>query len=369
MLENKDYEFENVINIKDLKLKKNDLSGEVRKVNNEIIAYYITDNNYCAYGPKDKLIIAKACSDIDIIIPTLEFELNGKEVTILLKDEGSGITGYCVTNGSSSDNCDWSSIDRTNETTITYEISKAGTYYLFTKDAALNISDSKTFTVGEDLFCNDKIGQSSEYDYEENEQIFNSFCSGNYRVEVWGAQGTKMGTTNGGLGSYAYGTISLSDSDKLSVYVGGSNGYNGGATGYTTGGGATDVRQNGTDLAHRIIVAGGGSGVTLTHYTATGGTKHPQANQYNYTSSGVPSSNNILGIGTKGTSTSHSSDGTDGGHETWATTAGGGGGGYYGGLASYAGTSYINSTLFTDSAITTAVRNGNGHAKITYLGQ
>lgn len=79
------------------------------------------------------------------------------------------------------------------------------------------------------------------------------------------------GYNSGGKGAYAKGTINLTaNTDKLYIYVGGKNGYNGGGTGYspngvgpTNGGGATDIRVNGTGLNNRVIVAGGGGGPSI----------------------------------------------------------------------------------------------------------
>jgi hypothetical protein len=79
----------------------------------------------------------------------------------------------------------------------------------------------------------------------------------------------------GGLGGVAQGDLAVTPGTVLHVFVGGQNGYNGGGpggqTGNTTGGGlpaglaasgggASDVRVNGTLLTDRVIVAGGGGG-------------------------------------------------------------------------------------------------------------
>ena len=107
------------------------------------------------------------------------------------------------------------------------------------------------------------------------------------KLEVWGAQGGGNqvdGNTNGGVGGkggYSVGTLeNLAGVNSLSVYVGGQGqtsnsqsapapgGWNGGGTAFAStdtdpacgGGGATDIRINGTTLYDRIIVAGGGGG-------------------------------------------------------------------------------------------------------------
>jgi hypothetical protein len=70
----------------------------------------------------------------------------------------------------------------------------------------------------------------------------------------------------GGLGSRVRATISVTPRETLAIFVGGSGsngGFNGGAPGSNYGGyggGASDVRQEGDQLANRVIVGGGGGG-------------------------------------------------------------------------------------------------------------
>ena len=107
---------------------------------------------------------------------------------------------------------------------------------------------------------------------------------GKYKLEVWGAQGgyNKATTYLGGKGGYSVGTISLANTTKLYIYVGGegsssytvgqklNGGFNGGGFalahnwGRGSGGGATDIRVGSDSLYSRVIVAGGGGGNTGT---------------------------------------------------------------------------------------------------------
>jgi len=108
-------------------------------------------------------------------------------------------------------------------------------------------------------------------------------CSGEYKVELWGAQGTSYDNTyRGGFGGYTSGKINFKMNKQYYVYVGehksdksietvfngggrgkNANDQNGFQIGYS-GGGATDIRLiNGnweefTSLKSRIIVAGAG---------------------------------------------------------------------------------------------------------------
>ena len=70
----------------------------------------------------------------------------------------------------------------------------------------------------------------------------------------------------GGLGARVSATVTVSAFSTLDVFVGGAGsdgGYNGGGSGggYSgEGGGASDVRQGGTGLSNRVVIAAGGGG-------------------------------------------------------------------------------------------------------------
>ena len=182
-------------------------------------------------------------------------------------------------------------------------------------------------------------------------------------LEVWGAEGGTS-TAAGGKGGYSSGTLPVTSSDVLHIYVGGmgggfssnqnTGGFNGGGgSGYGssgnltgTGGGATDIRVNGNTLYSRVIVAGGGgggggdsgnaaavggagggnSGVNGTHTngnvgsasqsTTCGGSAGTQSS-YGYGSTRSAGTQGAFGVGGIGYPVSSSS--------------GGGGGGWYGG--------------------------------------
>ncbi len=87
--------------------------------------------------------------------------------------------------------------------------------------------------------------------------------------------GAKGGGTNGGNGARITANIAVTPGQTLYIYCGGmgnlgsnSGGWNGGGTGHNSwgnysswgGGGASDIRINGTALLNRVIVAGGGGG-------------------------------------------------------------------------------------------------------------
>lgn len=110
--------------------------------------------------------------------------------------------------------------------------------------------------------------------------------SGNYRFELWGAEGGASANPDngssaigyGGKGGYVKGEYYLTAGSTIYIYVGGKGesstscsagvtaygGFNGGgnSTNYPGGGGggATDVRIGGSALANRVIVAAGAGG-------------------------------------------------------------------------------------------------------------
>lgn len=99
-------------------------------------------------------------------------------------------------------------------------------------------------------------------------------CVTSITVDAYGAQGGNFG----GMGGRVQGVLPVNPGDVLNIYVGGQGGgqitnspggYNGGGNGGTAnvqtyagcgGGGASDIRYNGTALTDRVIVAGGGGG-------------------------------------------------------------------------------------------------------------
>ena len=166
-------------------------------------------------------------------------------------------------------------------------------------------------------------------------------------LQVWGAQGGNYSSTyQGGKGGYAAGTLAVTPGDVLHVYVGGQpssyttnnagyaipGGYNGGGNGRMTswsgtytyaqgGGGATDIRLNGTSLYDRIIVAGGGSGASNSNVGwAGGGTTGAGYSSSYYGTQSAAGSSGSFGQGANSVSVSN-----------YRYCPAGGGGGWYGG--------------------------------------
>ena len=196
-------------------------------------------------------------------------------------------------------------------------------------------------------------------------------ADGNYKIELWGAQGGNAKYTTqyyGGNGAYTAGTISMKKNEVLNIYIGGmgtshsgtstdtvtanGSGYNGGDTGifYSNnsngggGGGATDVRltagswDNFNSLKSRIMVAAGGGGadshVNTPDYSGNGGAAggltgyaaDKKGACYRYGAGGTQTSGG-QSIACSSTYTT----GITGAFGNGGTSHGGGGGGYYGG--------------------------------------
>lgn len=197
------------------------------------------------------------------------------------------------------------------------------------------------------------------YGYSGNGQTFNVDRTGNYKVELWGAQGGFVSNDSDcescGKGSYVSGVINLTKGEKLYVYVGGQSdsvskpGYNGGGVANSdgrrgSGGGATDIRlvngdwNNTQSLASRIIVAAGGgggyydSGVIVVG--GAGGTLVGKSGNVGPGSSSItaPLGGNQTSGGAHGSASFQSGNSGSfgkGGDGAFYLTAGGGG--YYGG--------------------------------------
>jgi len=109
------------------------------------------------------------------------------------------------------------------------------------------------------------------YAYTGTEQVFQVPYTGVYQIELYGAQGGNCGKKEGGKGGQITATMRLNKGEKLYIFVGGQDGYNGGGMGTVNGGGATDIRIDGEKLKDRVLVAGGGGGANKVYVGGEGG--------------------------------------------------------------------------------------------------
>lgn len=235
---------------------------------------------------------------------------------------------------------------------------------------------------------------------------------GSIIIEAWGAQGGNgdqpgNGTSPGGLGGYAKGTLSVSAGDTLFVYVGGKGGdgnrsayqmtgvggWNGGGSAGQSdsdshsgagGGGASDVRLGGTSLNDRRIVAGGGGGAGAADSGGDGGGQGGGTTGGDGLNNGAfdplrsgrggtqtaggaswdpPDGNGTFGVGGTGTP------------NAFVITESGGGGGWYGGgvgsggnssnsAGAGGGSSYLGGV--SGGSTSSGTRTGHGLVRISY---
>jgi len=229
------------------------------------------------------------------------------------------------------------------------------------------------------------------FDYVEEsdkEQEFTAPLDGNYKIEIWGAQGGHIYresnglTYPGGYGAYSTGTIELSAGDKLYINVGGAGtysynsgntrkfnpgGYNGGGNSYTSytsnqyssgsGGGATHIATvsgelknlsaykdtAGDNVSNEIIIVSGGGGGALSYLD----TRNSAYGTIDYLGSGG---------GVSGVSPLHTNYGSGYAGNTMPT----GGTQSTGGTGTYAGTFGSGSTSLTSDPVQATPGGGGG---------
>ena len=206
-------------------------------------------------------------------------------------------------------------------------------------------------------------------------------------LDVYGAQGGfgyAVPAVGAGLGGRVQASLAVTPGEVLNIYVGGQGGaggttiggtagYNGGGTGGGWaggrsgggGGGASDIRQGGSALTNRVVIAAGGGGTGVNYSTGNrggdgGGLVGANGLTGTYLGAGATQSaggapNGALGLG---------------GNAPAGQTGGGGGGGYYGGGASAwegggGGSSYTTPVVVTAVTHTAGARTGNGLIIIT----
>ena len=200
------------------------------------------------------------------------------------------------------------------------------------------------------------------YGYTGSTQTWTAPEDGEYRFELWGAQGG-MYTSGyaGGAGGYASAVLTLKKGQTFNLNVGrmgysypqnhsvgapfggGGQGYGGGGD----GGGATDVRYGST----KLIVAGGGGGSDLNSKGGYGGDEVGGRATGTVNTASSPATGGTQTSGGRGSGASGGL-GIGGGPGNASYDGGGGGGGYYGGASGYGGqsaggggSSYINKTF------------------------
>ncbi len=300
-------------------------------ITNEVKNYLINNNLLDTYKGKVTASFTKYTIIDDITDSSFEMlKFKGQVKTILLTDESlSGLKGKKTSTLSEKFN------DFINYLKVDKEEGKYRLLIEFNDDtfASLKLNDTtnnnnnSNTVVYWDYNYKDAVKNTYEFDYTGTFQQFLVPVSGNYKLEVWGAQGGDTATpSKGGKGGYASGTVYLTKNKQLFVYVGGeglkkficsntsnktlNGGFNGGGTlteisvnsctYFTTGGGATDIRIGQDSLYARVIVAGGGgsSASTQTH-TGCASIGGPGSDNHDLGTSYVTSYNGSTCVGAK----------------------------------------------------------------------
>jgi hypothetical protein len=198
-----------------------------------------------------------------------------------------------------------------------------------------------------------------------------------------------------GKGGRLQGTLAVTAGDVLTVNVGGAGahgsitgamgGYNGGGNSFGfggSGGGATDIRLNGTALVQRVAVAGGGAGsgynsdLSVSVPGGVGGATTAGDGGANFAGGFAAGGSAVAGGNAASvpfiTSGSVGTPGAGGdGAPSLAFVSGGGAGGYFGGGGGAAsggggGSSYSDATLVTSVSHTQGFNDNHGYAKISF---
>ena len=232
-------------------------------------------------------------------------------------------------------------------------------------------------------------GEEYNFSYSGHDDVFDAPCAGEYKLEVWGAQGGNYDDTHyGGYGGYSTGKITLYANERLYVTVGGAGtivsnstatgGYNGGGSAITggnsdyagSGGGATHIATSSgllselaNDKSSVIIVAGGGGGA-YHYYSTYSGAGGSGGGYIGGTAQNINCSGRTLSTGTPASQTSpstnngcylastiESSFGQGSSYTQWSA---GGGGGYYGGGFGYGtgasgGSGYVGNSRLSET--------------------
>ncbi len=110
--------------------------------------------NNCDSNPVVCSSVTAYVSKLDITMPEVTgivgidtHNVKKDTVQIAFKDNLSLVNKWCVTTTNSISSCKWNSIQSASGQVINYTVVRNGVYYAFVKDAAGNVSDSKSFEI------------------------------------------------------------------------------------------------------------------------------------------------------------------------------------------------------------------------------
>lgn len=185
----------------------------------------------------------------DSITPAKDLTLYAQWVELILESQDN----YFAYGGSGAVNLSWRQPDGQGKTYLLYQSRNPG------------MTDAKRINAVDDI--GSTISARRDFGYTGYAEEYTVPYSGIYTLTLSGAQGSDYGTRTGGKGGSATLKVWLVKGEKLTVTVGGKDGYNGGGTGsmFGNGGGKTTVYSDRRGL---LAVAGGGG---ATSQMGTGG--------------------------------------------------------------------------------------------------
>ena len=190
----------------------------------------------------------------DSITPANDLTLYAQWVELVLH----ATDNYSAYGGSGAVDLSWRQPDGQGKTYLLYQSRNPG----MTDAKRINAVDDigSTISVSREF---GRTGQAEEYTVPH---------SGIYTLTLSGAQGSDYGTRTGGKGGSATLMVWLVKGEKLTVTVGGRDGYNGGGTGsmFGNGGGKTTVYSDRRGL---LAVAGGGGAASRMGNGGAGGSE------------------------------------------------------------------------------------------------
>ena len=261
----------NIVNVKGKKPTSGYLVIEKGKVINGKMIMDGYDATYDISLP-DKVVINKKVDSntIDVLIDSVQISKNNIEV--IFSVDGSSMKSATCKYGTNMNYGHTGTIDG-NKCIIPYETDSVATYYYQIEVTTTNNKNGSA--EGSEKVYNSNLSDDNplkqeyltqvannkckyielvhyEKEYTGKEETYSTECAGNYKLEVWGAQGGGYNAT-GGYGAYSVGTVDLSKSTTLYINVGGQGkyvsssgaGYNGGGnagiSNSGSGGGATHI--------------------------------------------------------------------------------------------------------------------------------
>ena len=221
---------------------------------------------------------------------------------------------------------------------------------------------TETFNTGTEPSGNEGTTKTTTTNYSYTGAVQTATLkAGTHKLEVWGAEGGNGADSSsgfdsssgalGGKGGYSYGTLTLSETTKAYIYIGGAGekitssittggkgGFNGGGSGGVSGsmsrsgggGGASDIRLGTDSLYARVIVAGGGGSTTWGTSSESAGYGGGTTGGTGQGTSGGTGGSQTLG-GKNGNAGSFGQGGNAIASSSSTNISGAGGGGWYGG--------------------------------------